>query len=187
MFSCVSVVNKMATTFLLPFFKGRTLESEFGFVNYYHSQPMNRALHTCAIPLLIFGILTMTYSIDYHLSILFSIAYCVVVFLFDSKTALAYILLFSALFCSMIISSSQNHPSIFSGFVIFFSGLILQGLGHYIFQQSAPAFRSFEAIFTTPVFLMMYLITDHKSPFWKNVQNETNKWKQMLNNEEKKY
>lgn len=177
----------MTIAFLLPFFKGKTLESEFGFVNYYHSQPINRALHTFAIPLLVFGILTMTYSIDYRLSILFSIAYCIVVFLFDSKTALAYVLLFGTLFYLMIISSSQIRPSIFSGFVIFFFGLILQGLGHYIFQQSAPAFRSFEAIFTTPVFLMMYLITDHNSPFWKNVQNETNKWKQILNNEKKKY
>ena len=57
----------------------------------------------------------------------------------------------------------------------------MQGIGHYKFQQSAPAFRIFEAIFTTPVFLIMYFITDHNKPFWNNVKNETNskKWKQM--------
>jgi hypothetical protein len=57
----------------------------------------------------------------------------------------------------------------------------MQGIGHFKFQKSTPAFRTFEAIFTTPVFLMMYLITDHNKPFWQNVKKETNKWKQILN------
>ncbi|UJR15862.1 hypothetical protein I4U23_002788 [Adineta vaga] len=175
----------MTSVLLLPFFKGKSLESEFGFVNYYHSQPINRLLHTVAIPLLIFGILTMTYSIDYRLSIFFSIFYCAIVGLFNYKIALLYTILFGILFCSTIITCSHNMKSMFSGLFIFFFGLILQGLGHYIFQQYAPAFRLFEAIFTTPVFLMTYLITDHKSPFWNNVQNETNKWKQILDKERK--
>jgi uncharacterized membrane protein YGL010W len=65
--------------------------------------------------------------------------------------------------------------------VIFFTGLMMQGIGHYKFQRSTPAFRLFDAIFTTPVFLMMYLITDHNKPFWNNVRKETEKWKQILN------
>jgi uncharacterized membrane protein YGL010W len=166
---------------LLPFFKGNSLESEFGFVNYYHSHPINRLLHTLAIPLLIFGSLTITYSIDYHLSLFFYIFYCAIIFLFDYQTAIVYIILFGVLFGPATIFSSKGTRSILHGFMVFFTGLILQGLGHYKFQNSTPAFRLFEAIFTTPVFLMMYLIDDHNKPFWKNVQKETNKWKQILN------
>ncbi len=170
---------------LRPFFKGNSLESEFGFVNYYHSHPINRLLHTLAVPLLIFGILTITYSIDYHLSLFFYIFYCTIIFLFDYKTAISYIILFGILFNLTIIFSSQGTKSILSGLVIFLTGLIMQGFGHYKFQQTAPAFRLFEAIFTTPVFLMIYLITDHNKPFWNNVKNETNKWKEILNKEKK--
>jgi uncharacterized membrane protein YGL010W len=166
---------------LRPFFKGDTLESEFGFVNYYHSHPINRLLHTLAIPLLIFGILSITYSIDYRLSLLFYIFYCSTIFLFNTKTAISYTILFGVLFGSVIIFFSLGSKSIFHGLVIFFTGLIMQGIGHFIFQQSSPAFRIFEAIFTTPIFLMMNLITDHNTPFWNNVKNETNKWKQILN------
>jgi uncharacterized membrane protein YGL010W len=170
------------TIFLLrPFFKGDSLESEFGFVNYYHSHPINRLLHTLAIPLLIFGILTITYSIDYRLSLAFYIFYCTIIFLFDYKTAISYIILFGILFGLTIIFSSQETKPIRNGLVIFFTGLIMQGIGHYQFQKSTPAFRVFEALFTTPVFLMMYLITDHNKPFWNNVKKETNKWKQILN------
>ena len=166
---------------LLPFFKENTLESELGFVNYYHSHPINRLLHTLAIPLLIFGILTITYSIDYRLSLIFYLFYCSTIFLFDTKTALSYTILFGILFGSVMIFASQGSKSIINGIVIFFTGLIMQGIGHFVFQQSSPAFRIFEAIFTTPVFLMMYIITDHNKPFWNNVKNETNKWKQILN------
>jgi len=174
-------MNSHRISLLRPFFKGNSLESEFGFVNYYHSHSMNRLLHTLAIPLLIFGILTITSSIDYRLSLFFYIFYCTILFLFDSTTAISYIILFGILYGPAIIFSSQGTRSIFHGFVIFFTGLIMQGFGHYIFQQSTPAFRVFEAVFTTPVFLMMYLITDHNQPFWNNVKKETNKWKEFLN------
>ncbi|CAF1413874.1 unnamed protein product [Adineta steineri] len=174
-------MSGIGISLLAPFFKGNSLESEFGFVNYYHSHRINRLLHTCAIPLLIFGILTMTYSIDYRLALFFYIFYCGIVFLFDSKTAISYMILFGILFNLTMNFSSQSTKSILYGFLIFFSGLIIQGFGHYKFQQSPPAFRLFEAIFTTPIFLMMYIITDHNKPFWNNVQKETNKWKQILN------
>jgi uncharacterized membrane protein YGL010W len=166
---------------LFPFFKGNSIESEFGFVNYYHFHPMNRLLHTLAVPLLIFGIFTTTYSIDYRLSLLFYIGYCTIVLLFDYKVAKAYFILFGLLFILAIIFSSSRRLPILYGIVIFFIGLIIQGIGHFIFEKSTPAFRIFEAIFTTPVFLMMYLITDHNKPFWHNVEKETNKWKEILN------
>jgi uncharacterized membrane protein YGL010W len=166
---------------LLPFFKGNSLESEFGFVNCYHSHPINRLLHTLAIPLQIFGVLTIASSIDYRLSLFFYIFYCAIIFLFDYKTAISYIILFGILYGPAIIFSSQGTRSIFYGLVIIFTGLIMQEFGHYKFQPSAGGFHLFSTIFTTPVFLMMYLITDHDKPFWNNVKKETNKWKQLLN------
>lgn len=159
---------------LRRFFKGETLESEFGFVNYYHSHFINRLLHTLAIPLLLFGILTITASINAQIPLIFAIFYCLIVCLFDYKTALAYAVLFATLF--MIISSQGIHY----GLIAFVLGLIMQGLGHYVFQGYSPAFRPFEAIFTTPVFLMMNLINDHHQPFWQNIENETINWEKLL-------
>ncbi len=173
------ITNRISV--LLPFFKGDSLESELGFVNYYHSHPTNRLLHTIAIPLLIFGLLTMTVSIDHRLSLFCSVFYCIILLLFDYQTAISYMILFGILYGPAIIFSSQGTKSNFYGLVIFFTGLMMQGIGHYKFQRSAPAFRLFDAIFTTPVFLMMYLITDHNKPFWNNVRKETEKWKQILN------
>lgn len=174
-------MNNNRLSLLLPFFKGDSLESEFGFVNYYHSHSINRLLHTIAIPLLIFGILTIIGSINYYLAVVFCTLYCTIICLFDYKTALAYIILFIVLFDQAIIFSSQGTNSILYGSIIFFLGLSMQGLGHYKFQKYAPAFRLFEAIFTTPTFLMMYLINDHNQPFWNNVKKETIKWKEILN------
>ena len=171
-------MSNISIALLLPFFKGNSLESEFGFVNYYHSHPTNRLLHTLAIPLLIFGILTITYSIDYRLSLFFCVFYCTIIFLFDYTTTIAYVILFGALFNLTILFSSHNSNSMAHGLIIVVTGLIMQGIGHYKFQQSAPAFRLFEAIFTTPAFLIMYLITDHTQPFWNNVQNETIQWRE---------
>lgn len=168
------------TPLLLPLFKGNSLESEFGFVNYYHAHPINRLLHTLALPLLIFGLLSITSCIDYRLSLFFYISYCAVMFLFDYKTAVSYIILFGVLYGPAIIFTSQGIRSVFYAIAVFATGLIMQGLGHFQVQKSAPAFRLFEAIFTTPAFLMMYLITDHNQPFWINVKKETNKWKQLL-------
>ena len=168
----------MRISLLLPFFKGDSLASEFAFVNYYHSHPINRLLHTLAMPLLIFGVLTMFSSIDYKLSLIFWIFYCSVIYLFDQRTSIAFFILFGILLGPATIFSSQG---ILYGFGVFFTGLLLQGLGHFQFEKASPAFRIFEAIFTTPAFLMMYLITDHTKPFWNDVKNETNKWKQILN------
>lgn len=161
---------------LRRFFKGNTLESEFGFVNYYHSEPINRLLHTLAIPLLLFGTLTMISSISSQLSLVFVIFYCLIVCLFDLKAALAYLILFGIL----AIGSSQIMLPISYGLIVFMTGLIMQGLGHYVFQRHSPAFRLFEAIFTTPIFLMMNLIDNHQEEFWKNIQNETIKWEKLL-------
>ena len=176
-------MNTKRRIFLLlrPFFKGNSLESEFGFVNYYHSDPINQLLHTLAIPLLIFGILTSLSSINYHLVLLFSIFYCAIIFLFEYRIGIAYTILFSVLFGPAVIFSTQGRTSIIHGLIIFFSGLIMQGLGHYQFQGFTPAFRLFEAIFTTPAFLMAHLIIDHEKAFWKNVEKETQRWGEILN------
>lgn len=163
-------------TILRPFFKGETLESEFGFVNYYHSHSINRLLHTLAIPLLLFGIVTITTSISSQLPVIFAIFYCFIVCLFDYKTAVAY----AVLFMTIMIISVQIVPPVSYGVMAFMLGLIMQGLGHFVFQGYSPAFRLFEAIFTTPVFLMMNLISDHHGLFWKNVENETMNWKKIL-------
>lgn len=180
---CVPSVREMSkktSSILLRFFQGHSLESEFGFVNYYHSHPVNRLLHTLAIPFLVFGLLTLTSSIDYRFSFVFSIFYCSVIFLFDVRAAYAFIILFGVLFGPSVIFATQGLRSIFYGIGIFFTGLLMQGFGHYQFEASPPAFRAFEAIFTTPVFLMMYLISDHRKSFWKRVKEETAKWKENL-------
>ena len=169
-------MNSFRLSLLRPFFKGDSLESEFAFVNYYHSQPINRLLHTLAIPLLIFGILTITSSISSQLSLAFVIFYCLIVSLYDYKAALGYLILFGMIFILTTIVSTR----VSYGLLVFMIGLIMQGLGHYVFQKYSPAFRLFEAVFTTPVFLMMSLINDHNQPFWKNLKSETIKWEKLL-------
>lgn len=170
----------LAPTLLQPFFKGNSLASELGFVHHYHFHRANRLLHTLAIPLLIFGLLTVCYSIDYRLALLFYTLYCTVVLLFDYKTALAYVVLFGALFYSASVFTPRSTTPALTGSAVFFFGLILQGLGHFVFERSSPAFRLFEAVFTTPVFLMLYLITDKNEPLWANIQEETRQWKRIL-------
>ncbi|CAF1070566.1 unnamed protein product [Rotaria magnacalcarata] len=173
-------MTRIGLPLLYPFFKGESLENEFGFVNYYHNNPINRFLHTLTLPLLIFSLLTITHSIDYRLCMLFYLVYCAIIFIFDIKTGLAFFSLFALLYVPATVFSSQGILASFYGSLIFFTALIIQGVGHYIFQQGAPAFRLFEATFTTPAYLMMYLITNHNDIFWNNVKNETSKWKQIL-------
>jgi len=167
---------------ILPkYFKGDSLESEFGFVNYYHCHPINRFLHTIAIPFLIIGLLTLFSSIDYRLAIIFSIFYCSIVCLFDKQIAIIFVVLFGILFLpSISIVDSQGFKAIFYGFGILLTGFSMQGIGHYQFQAGPPAFRPFEAVFTTPVFLVMYLISNQNDPFWIQVKYETEKWKKLL-------
>ncbi|CAF1029564.1 unnamed protein product [Rotaria sp. Silwood1] len=173
-------MSRIGLQLLYPFFKGNSLESEFGFVNYYHCHPINRLLHIITLPFLIFSLLSITYMIDYRLSLLFYVVYCTVIFIIDIKSGVAFLILFALIFGPAKIFSSQGILTIFYGLLIILTALIIQGIGHYIFQKSAPAFRLFEAIFITPTFLMMYLITNHNETFWNNVKNETNKWKQIL-------
>lgn len=172
--------NSIRLFILSPFLKGDSFEDEFGFVNYYHHHPVNRLLHIIAIPFLIFSLLTITFSIDYRLSLLFYISYCMVIFIFDVKCGLAYLFLFTLLIGPAKLFSSQGTASIVYSLLIFFTALIVQGIGHFQFEKAAPAFRLFEAIFTTPAFLMMYLIIDHNKQFWNDVESETNKWKKLL-------
>ncbi|CAF2628961.1 unnamed protein product [Rotaria sp. Silwood2] len=173
-------MTRIGLQLLHPFFKGNSLESEFGFVNYYHCHPINRLLHTIALPFLIFSLLSITYSIDYRLSLLFYAVYCTIISIINIKSGLAFIALFGLIFGPAKIFSSQGIITIFYALLIILAALTLQIIGHYKFQKSAPAFRLFEAIFVTPTFLMMYLITNHNETFWNDVRKETNKWKQIL-------
>lgn len=170
---------------LRPFFKGNTLESEFGFVHCYHYHPINLLLHIIAMPILIFSLLTITFTIDYRLCLLFYVLYCTAIFTIDIKTSLAYFCLFGLLLIPAITFSTHGTSPILYGVLIFLTSLICQGLGHYIFEKAAPAFRLFEAMITTPTFLMMYVISNRNQTFWNDVKNETDKWRQMLKNKNK--
>jgi uncharacterized membrane protein YGL010W len=58
--------------------------------------------------------------------------------------------------------------------------LLLQLIGHVVFQHAFPAFRLFEATITTPFFMMWLFVnslTGYKQEFLEEVIKKSQKWK----------
>ncbi|CAF1174823.1 unnamed protein product [Didymodactylos carnosus] len=184
---------------LKPFFKGDSLANEFGFVNYYHSNKINRILHVVALPFLVIAVLMFAQLIDHLLpkslplkfSFVFAVLYCILFFLYDRRVGIAYTVLFGFLWWPTITFAghlSFLHSLVYAVFILLFAQLV-QFIGHIGFQLQSPAFRFFEATVTTPAFLMLHMLnglTGYKEDFFKEIRKETQQWKEQLDDDKEK-
>lgn len=72
-------------------------------------------------------------------------------------------------------------PSPSSWYLVFAAAVaLIQLVGHLVFEGRLPAFRAFEAFFTTPFFLMMWVLsitTGYGADYIQVVERNSFKWK----------
>uniref|UniRef100_A0A7S3D658 Uncharacterized protein n=1 Tax=Palpitomonas bilix TaxID=652834 RepID=A0A7S3D658_9EUKA len=164
----------------MPLFKGKNLMEELQFIYYYHSTKGNQFFHLVSFPVAFWGFLSLLAIIPARpllgvgvaplfgdsvpilplVPILFYVVFYAVI---DLLVSFLWLVVFGALFiCS---EAFVNLSGLSVGEVggigagVMVSFLLLQLLGHVIFEKRLPAFRIFEFLVTTPYFLMFILAT----------------------------
>jgi uncharacterized membrane protein YGL010W len=140
-------------------FKGATLDEELSFVRYFHNHPANVALHLLGFPLVALGLCLLLGYDTVHgvrLYVPLAAAWLLAFAMLDVTVAVAWTAVFAGL--HHVVLAIHTHapeevPELAVGAMVL--GVAAQGVGHIRYDRSLPAFRVFEAIFTTPFYVML--------------------------------
>eukprot|EP01012_Entosiphon_sulcatum_P051653 TRINITY_DN7093_c0_g1_i1.p1 TRINITY_DN7093_c0_g1~~TRINITY_DN7093_c0_g1_i1.p1 ORF type:complete len:209 (+),score=32.91 TRINITY_DN7093_c0_g1_i1:22-627(+) len=149
-----------------PHFKKQNLLDDLSFSCYYHFTRTNQILHLCTLPVAWFGIFTLLHVADptgflglilaviypFHLMRLHAVGGCFWAVLLTVALASSYLFLHSV---GAECTESGRCGLAYGVALACLSALLLQVLGHVAFEKRLPAFRIYEAVFTTPLFLAL--------------------------------
>lgn len=145
-------------------FKGKDLIEELAFVRYFHHNHINVVLHILGFHLLLVGFLLLLYLISplHLLDIYFILCYTAGMVLMDDfggvcpTSAVILLLCAGVARCTGSYCSSPGLAASIAA-LLAASSAVLQFYGHIYCDKSQPAFRVFEAFFTTPYYLHLYI------------------------------
>ena len=165
-------------------FKGQSLAEELGFVRYFHNQPVNVYLHVVgfhffALMAIIFARLLFS-GLDYLLVFLYVAGMTMMDYPFGVVGIVAGIV-FGFLDYIAITIMTRYTASYAGLFAVIFGAIggALQLIGHIFVDRSQPAFRMFEAFFTTPFYLYLYLMfkIGYKPALRQEIISKTALWR----------
>ena len=158
-------------------FKGKTLTEELAFVRYFHNKPENVWLHIIGFHCLMTSVLVLLKYFNTSIEIIVLLLYAIMLLLLDLITG---IIGCTFLICCYYIVEYLSSYSIIPTVLLFGSiGGALQIFGHVFYDKSQPAFRFFEAFFTTPFYLYLYILTScgMHLDWYEDIKNKTMMWK----------
>jgi uncharacterized membrane protein YGL010W len=140
-------------------FKGSTLDEELGFVRYFHNHPINVALHLLGFPLLLFALfLLLGYDPVAGLPMYAPLVVLWVLgfLMLDVTVGVCWAAVFAGLHHAVVTIHARAPEDVAEiALLAAIAGLVAQGVGHVRYDRSLPAFRLFEAFFTTPFYVML--------------------------------
>ncbi|KAL4427387.1 hypothetical protein ABPG74_009659 [Tetrahymena malaccensis] len=164
-------------------FKGKSLEEEMAFANYYHLENTNRVLHLfCYIAT--FSLLSA--QIEDYLGIIGLSTWYVFFFLVYSKISIPITFFYLGVAHLIKPLLSNVFPFYFFPMAVFMFQ-VFQFLGHYYIEKKFPAFRVFEATVITPITIALTLLNEvmpFQREFLKEIVKQTELWKQKLEAEQ---
>lgn len=137
-----------------------TLIDDLSFSYYFHSQDANQWLHLLSL-LCIYVALAVLLALAYAPAGVPVVGICVFLPYAITLIALEYVsgLAFAAWFTASLVASSLllefRHIAWIPALVTLIVMPPMQLVGHVCVERRLPAFRAFEALFTTPTFLMI--------------------------------
>lgn len=155
---------------------GGNIKEELSFVHYYHHHKMNQILHMVSLFFIHYVAISYLKNL-HHFSINLSFLLASIYFLFFSYLDLFVGLLYLSIFILHYFSSIQINLFLTIFLIVFF--LLGQLLGHLVFEKKFPAFRLFEAGFTTPFFCLLRILFffGYKNDLFEEIKVLTPKWK----------
>ena len=172
---------------------GESLIEELSFIDYYHFTQGNQFLHIFSNAMLSFWLIIFTMRVEIALGInlahIVMSMYTIFYLTLDPLVGIGWGLLFAlyyplAMYFFIYIWTAQWWAT----FLVMMLILMMQFMGHIIFEKKFPAFRAFEAFVTTPcnfhyfkkvfcMFLMISYSTGYKKKFLDEVTEKSSKWK----------
>eukprot|EP00742_Colponemidia_sp_Colp-10_P009227 GILJ01010046.1.p1 GENE.GILJ01010046.1~~GILJ01010046.1.p1 ORF type:complete len:181 (+),score=20.36 GILJ01010046.1:57-599(+) len=177
----------MASFFIsMGLFKGKTLAEELAFVRWYHKHPINLTLHTIGVPFLLYSIFALLHcvklytspSFTIHLSHVFSLLYVVGFTSLDLLAGFCSISVFYWMHQLLDYADATSQYWLIAFSAALFAA-VTQLTGHFKYEKDSPAFRFFEAVFTTPFFILLNIlfVIGWKPKFYKQIKTLTPMWK----------
>lgn len=164
-------------------FKGKNIVEELAFVRYFHNQPVNVHLHIVGFHFLAFMVLLVCLLLCPGSDLVVVGIYGTGMTLIDYPNGLVGLfvfVVFSVLdYCARYVALSY---SFYNALGIAASsgaaGGVLQLFGHIYIDHSQPAFRAFEAFFSTPYYLYLFIFFKfgYKTSIRKQVIKATPMW-----------
>mmetsp|Transcript_61932 Transcript_61932/g.91965 ORF Transcript_61932/g.91965 Transcript_61932/m.91965 type:complete len:189 (-) Transcript_61932:613-1179(-) len=163
-------------------FKGRTLDEELAYVRYFHNHPTNVLLHTIFAHLLLLSFLALVRVVGHHtLDVVVVAAYSIGFMKLDVLTGTLGCIAFvttDAVLRHIVIP--LPYPANIAVVILCAAlGGGMQLLGHIHYDKSMPAFRAFEAFFTTPFYLYLSILfrLGYKEQWRRRIEAKTMMWK----------
>ena len=165
-------------------FKGKNLAEELGFVRYFHYHPANVALHLVGFHLFLVSVLMLLARVhaiaDWALVLLYVIGMLALEAPHVAVGTCAAVVLSALCLLTrqLLLLRGASFPFISVGSAAI--GGALQLWGHVYYDRSQPAFRAFEAFFTTPFYLYLHslwALTGYRSDLMHDVRGCTLRWK----------
>ena len=172
----------------LGLFKGKTLVEELAFVRYFHYHPKNVLLHRIGFHFFFYALLS---ALEIPCSLLGARLWVPVLALVVAYSAGFMLLdLLAGLLGTAALTSVAAAVllvyRVLPGFFLLAAVLAVvvggstQLFGHIYFDKSQPAFRAFEAFFTTPFYLYLSLLfqcCNYKPTLREAIRQKTQDWK----------
>ena len=164
-------------------FKGQNLIEEMSFVRYFHNHPWNVLLHLIGFHFFLFGVLLLLKQFSYsYCDLLLVVSYSFGYLALDVCTGcIGSFFTFMLYYAASSVSASSSIIMTSTPVALLFIALggAIQLVGHIIFDKSQPAFRFFEAFFTTPFFLYLNVlfIMGFQKKMNEEIVNKTSMWK----------
>ena len=175
------------------FFKGKDLVHEVSFSCFYHHDTRNQVLHLASLAFVLFGLFLFLLLIPLPaplpapvsfplLPAAFAMAYVIYYATLDPATAGAWGVAFAALVAASfqlrvssvgVACGGEGRGGVFDSCSVYVtvaglcvSTVVLQLVGHIVWERRLPAFRGFEAAVLTPFFLGLNVL------FWLGFQRD---------------
>lgn len=164
-------------------FKGEDLAEELGFVRYFHYHPVNVALHLVGFHLLFLSVLMFLARVCAGVDCALVALYVAGMLALEAPRAgvgacAAASLSPLCLLARRLLLCEPSFPYLCLGSAAL--GGSLQLLGHIHYDRSQPAFRAFEAFFTTPFYLYLQslsALTGYRADLMRAVRGRSLRWR----------
>ena len=165
-------------------FKGKNLIEELSFVRYFHNSKVNVYLHILGFHFLLLMVLIWLHLLWSIADIYFLVVYTCGMIIMDLPQGFVGIfagcVFFSCdILIRLLVEEYSFRAAVLLSLLFGAIGGALQLYGHVIFDRSQPAFRAFEAFFTTPFYLYLFVFFQfgYKPKLRLEIINHTNMWK----------